>query len=139
MREIYINEQIRINGYKITTDNKKELSDSPLIPSLWAKFCRSELVRDVNFGVYFNYKNEHLGDYDLIVGSKNDKIGFESVFIEKGKYLLFEKDGDLHEAVKALWGEIWEYFEANSTKRAYKTDFEKYVGKNRVEIYISVS
>lgn len=93
MREICIDEQIKINGCKITTNNKIKRGNSPLIPDIWAKFYQSKLVRDVNFGVYFNYKNKYFDDYDLIIGSKNDEanIEFENVFIEKGQIFTFRK------------------------------------------------
>ncbi|WP_277620696.1 hypothetical protein [Campylobacter blaseri] len=37
-----------------------------------------------------------------------------------------------------LWYEIWKFFDKSDVKRAYNTDFEKYIGKDKIEIYISL-
>ncbi|MDO5045441.1 GyrI-like domain-containing protein [Campylobacter sp.] len=140
MKKFHLNDKIDIIGFKASTNNKKEMSVDGVIPKLWAKFCQSELfTQDVKYGVYFNYQDRHFADYDIMVGINSKPCDkFDSVAIESGKYIVFEKSGEIHKIVPELWGEIWNFFETSDIKRAYKTDFEKYTDQNRVEIYISI-
>ena len=70
MREFYLDKPLKITGYKVTTNNKLELNqNTAAIPNLWKKFNNSDLFNDVNYIVYFNYRNKHFDDYDLLVGS----------------------------------------------------------------------
>lgn len=63
---------------------------------------------------------------------------FDNARIQSGKYLVFEQSGEIHKIVLELWNEIWNFFESSDIKRAYTTDFEKYISHDRVEIYISI-
>lgn len=140
MKEFYLNNKINIIGFKATTNNKNEMGLQGAIPKLWTKFCQSQLfAQDIKYGVYFNYQDRHFADYDVMVGVDSDVCDkFDNTTIESGKYLVFEKSGEIHQIVPELWAEIWNFFETSDIKRAYKTDFEKYTDQNRVEIYISV-
>lgn len=140
MKEVYLDNQINVVGFKITTNNKTEIGSCANIPKLWSKFYQSKLIsKDVKYGVYFNYKDKHFSDYDLLVGVLGDiSDRFDYVTICPGKYFVFKKCGEIHKIVVELWKEIWNFFENNNVKRAYKTDFEKYLSDNEVEIYISI-
>ena len=97
MREFYLDKPLKITGYKVTTNNKLELNqNTAAIPNLWKKFNNSDLFNDVNYGVYFNYRNKHFDDYDLLVGSTKSLSGVckdcDSIEIQSGKFLVFETD-----------------------------------------------
>ena len=96
--------------------------------------------------IYYDYESDANGEFNVLAGyeTSNDKL--ESVKIEKGKYLVFNKrfeETDIDTRIGAIietWGEIWNYFldENSQYTRAYKTDFEYYKGLNEIEIYISI-
>lgn len=71
MREIYLSESLMCVGFKATTNNESEMNSQGIIPQLWNTFCQSELFKaeNINYGIYFNYKNKHLSDYDILVGA----------------------------------------------------------------------
>lgn len=143
MREFYLDKPLKITGYKVTTNNKLELNqNTAAIPNLWKKFNNSDLFNDVNYGVYFNYRNKHFDDYDLLVGSTKSLSGVckdcDSIEIQSGKFLVFETDiKQIATDVSGLWVKIWNYFKTCDIKRSYLSDFEKYID-NKVEIYISI-
>ncbi|OPA71805.1 hypothetical protein BB381_07210 [Campylobacter pinnipediorum subsp. caledonicus] len=142
MNEVSINESFKITGFKATTTNKDE-SDlkTSVIDKLWNNFFKSGVSNESNvkYGVYFNYKDKYFGKYDILVGTKNSKKQtLDTVEIQKGKYLVFKKEGRIPEIVIELWQEIWHFFENSTIKRTYTTDFEKYIDNNKVEIYISI-
>ena len=94
------------------------------------------------YGVYTNYESDAMGFFDILVGAE-EVVAQESltmVTIESGTYLCFKAKGELAQVVIDTWGEIWTYFSNDHCKdiRSYKTDFEKYISENEVEIYIGV-
>lgn len=65
----------------------------------------------------------------------------QSLMINEGQYLMFPVKGELPQAIMETWQQIWAYFDDESIdeRRAYKTDFEKYISEDEAEIYISVN
>jgi len=92
------------------------------------------------YGVYANYESDAFGEFDVFAGSVVENATLENVTLEAGNYLCFKADGELPQAVIDTWGEIWAYFadENCKEKRAFKTDYELYLGESEAEIYIGV-
>lgn len=141
-REIYLHESLLCVGFKATTNNANEVNLQGAIPQLWNTFFQSERfkARNTSPGVYFNYKNKHLSDYDILasVAATEQHSEFDNITIQNGKYLVFEKSGESPHAAFEFRSEIWNFFETSNRKRAYTTGFEKYISHDKVEIYISV-
>ena len=150
MRVAKIEEKM-IYGISTRTKNADEMNpQTAKIGAVWQKF--DETV-DVDYkggervyGVYYNYESDANGEFDVLAGYETSNEKLESIKIETGKYLVFNKiykenNGNSRvQAVIETWGEIWEYFsnENSQYKRAYKTDFEYYKNQNEIEIYISI-
>ena len=88
------------------------------------------------YGVYCSYENGVNGLYDLFIGTKSLCPGGEILEIKSSKYAVFSFPGEPQNVAK-FWGEIWKYFEGSKLKRAYETDFERYLNE-KIEIYISI-
>ena len=120
------------------------------ISAIWQKFDSTVEVNYKDgervYGVYYNYESDANGEFNVLAGYEisNDKL--DTVKIEKGKYLVFNKifedtdDNTRIQAVIETWGKIWEYFTNKNSqyKRIYNTDFEYYKNQNEIEIYISI-
>lgn len=140
--------KLMLKGISITTNNKNEFNeDSAKIPKLWddyveqnaysATFNKSKEI--YMYGVYSNYSSDLNGDYDVTVAVEVTKPK-GAIIIEDQKFLVFKNKGELPQIVIDTWGEVWSYFEDENSeyKRTYKIDFEKYVSKDEIEIYISI-
>ncbi|DAB34202.1 MAG TPA: transcriptional regulator [Sulfurospirillum sp. UBA12182] len=150
MRVVKIEEKM-IYGISTRTKNEDEMNpQTAKIGAVWQKF---DGTVDVDYkggervyGVYYNYESDANGEFDVLAGYETSNEKLESIKIETGKYLVFNKiykennDNSRVQAVIETWGEIWEYFsnENSQYKRAYKTDFEYYKNQNEIEIYISI-
>ncbi|MDQ7046892.1 MAG: GyrI-like domain-containing protein [Sulfurovum sp.] len=136
-----------INGLKIRTKNADEMNlETQKIAPLWEKFF-TEVMPKLEpsppplYGVYSQYESDALGAYDLLVGTEGlEGSEFTSVSIKEGSYLVFSVRGELPKSILEVWGQIWAYFEDPSVdeRRAYETDFERYISKDEAEIYIGV-
>jgi len=148
-------EEKLIYGISTRTKNSNEMKPKTAkIGAIWQKF---DSTIEVNYkdgervyrvyGVYYNFESDANGEFNVLAGYEisNDKL--DTIKIEKGKYLVFNKtfeetdDNTRVQAIIETWGKIWEYFsdENSQYKRIYKTDFEFYKGQNEIEIYISIS
>ena len=135
--EILAVEGFKIYGLKTRTKNADEISSSGKIPALWAKFTKEFYDgKSEIYGVYCSYENGVNGFYDLFIGTKSLCSGGEILEIKSGKYAVFSFPSEPQNVAK-FWGEIWKYFENSEPKRAYETDFEKYLNE-KIEIYISI-
>jgi len=150
MRIEEIEEKI-IYGISTRTKNSNEMNpETAKIYKIWQKFDSTVEVNYKDgervYGVYYKYESDANGEFDVLAGyeTSNDKL--DSIKIEKGKYLVFNKTFEENnnnlriQAIIETWGKIWEYFsdENSQYKRVYKTDFEYYKGQNEIEIYISI-
>lgn len=137
-----------ITGLKVRTKNEDEMNPSTQkIGSLWQNFFENIMptlgeTPPPLYGVYTNYESDAHGEFDVLVGAKDIEPleGRETIVLEEGKYLCFKAKGELPQSIIETWGEIWAYFsnENCQEKRAYKTDFEKYISHDEAEIYIGI-
>ena len=135
--EILAVEGFKIYGLKTRTKNTDEINGDGKIPALWAKFTKEIYdSKSEIYGVYCSYENGVNGLYDLFIGTKSLCSGGGILEIKSGKYAVFSFPNEPQNVAK-FWGEIWKYFENSELKRAYETDFEKYLNE-KIEIYISI-
>ncbi len=133
-----------ISGIKTRTNNKNEMNpNTSKIAALWQEFYQDEIPKKLDlsgvYGVYYNYESDVNGNFDVMAGCKGENSEYENISIKKGEYLVFSKKGTMPQAVIDTWMEIWNYFNSNpKEKRAYNTDFEKYVSADEVEVYIGI-
>ena len=150
MRVEKINDKL-IYGISTRTNNSNEMNpETAKIGAIWQRFDNEVEINYKNsekvYGIYYNYESDANGEFDVLAGYETSNNNLDSVKIQKGKYLVFNKtfkDTDDNTRIQAIietWGKIWEYFlDKNSQyKRAYITDFEYYKGLNEIEIYISI-
>ncbi|WP_172200700.1 effector binding domain-containing protein [Campylobacter sp. RM16188] len=139
MQIVELKEGFEICGLKIRTDNASEMNGEGRIADLWREFLNSGYNgTDEICAVYHEYESDLNGSYSLLVGTKGSPRGvYEKVIAKAGKYAVFSKEGAGENTVIELWREIWEFFENSNLKRAYVTDFEKYL-KDKIEIYVSI-
>ena len=151
MRVEEIEEKL-IYGISTRTKNANEMNpETAKIGAIWQKFDSTVEVNykdgEKVYGVYYNFESDANGEFDVLAGYEtlNDKL--DTVKIQKGKYLVFNKvfdetnDNTRIQAIIETWGKIWEYFsnEKSQYTRIYKTDFEHYKDQNEIEIYISIN
>lgn len=137
----------KVSGLLVRTKNELEMvpGEGKIAP-LWNQFFTSLVPRfndnSVVYGVYSNYETDDSGEFDVIAGSNSltDYAGTQDIEIDKGKYLLFESEGEMPKAVIDLWIDIWNFFKDPDCKyvREFRTDFEKYIGSTKIQIYIGI-
>lgn len=132
-------------GLSVRTNNRAEMTPDGKIGPLWQSFYgqleEKGIMPSVGYGVYANYESDQHGDFDCIVAQKEVGILDKevSVTVPAGTYLRFEKSGECPQACIELWGEVWEYFEKeDSPTRTFNVDYEEYLSKDRVAIYIGI-
>jgi len=148
MKHVHVGEKM-IVGLKVRTKNEDEMNpETAKIGALWQNFFTNIMptlgeTPPPLYGVYTNYESDAMGMFDVLVGAQEveqtkDRV---SIALEEGRYLCFKAKGELPQAVIETWGEIWAYFadENSQEKRAYKTDFEKYISQDEAEIYIGIA
>lgn len=139
MRIVELKEGFEIYGLKTRTNNADEMSGLGKIANLWKEFLNSS-DSDINeiYGVYYDYASDLNGEYSLLAGAKSHSSEIcEKVEIKSARYAVFNSSSKSTNAAIELWSEIWKFFENSEIKRAYKTDFEKYLN-GELEIYISI-
>jgi predicted transcriptional regulator YdeE len=145
MRQVYV-ESFSVYGITIRTTNKDEMDPQQAkIGHLWQNFftlcSRAEFEPEDAYGVYSAYDSDWNGEYSVTAALKKD-LGFQEgkeVVVPSGKYLRFEKTGNMPETALLLWQEVWDYFQEKSAlKRNYLCDFEEYTGTSSVAIYIGI-
>jgi len=147
MKILQIEEQ-NIYGLSVRTTNADEMnSDKARIGALWQVFDDKVSIDYKNgsrvFGVYYNYESDAHGEFTVLAGSNqlDDSVkDLEHVVIPSGKYLVFEAKGEVPQVVIDVWGEIWRYFDSESSEyqRTFTADFEYYKNQNEIEICIAV-
>ena len=147
MKVKYI-DKFYVAGITTRTNNEKELNEEEgKIPALWQKYVDENIEgKTFNkaknmamYGVYNKYENDVNSDYDYTIAVEVTKPK-NAITIEKDRYLVFTKEGELPEVVIEAWKDVWDYFssEACEYERAYNYDFEKYAKEDEIEIYISI-
>ena len=147
--KVQVIDAVELSGFKVRTTNENEMSlETANIAGLWQTFSTQGgphlTEKSQVFGVYTNYQSDYTGEFDVLACSDEAAMaGLEQtshVQIEAGKYLTFEAQGEMPQAVIELWGEVWGYFtqaDCPHTRR-YTSDFERYIGEDRVEISIAI-
>ena len=134
-----------IRGLKTRTQNADEMNpETQKIAPLWGKFY-TDIMPTLNEGtalngVYTNYVSDADGMFDVLVGSEEGGESLASVTLQEGRYHMFPVKGEMPQAMIDAWKRVWAYFEDPSIdeRRAYETDFERYISMNEAEIYIGV-
>ena len=134
-----------VSGIAVSTKNAAEMSqDTAKIPQAWQNYfkeCPDGMTSA--YGVYFNYESDQDGEYKMLAGQENPRAQhpekLEQVKIDKGNYLVFERDGEMPQVIHETWQEVWAYFNANNPEtRAFTTDFEFYETPKTLKIYIAI-
>lgn len=115
------------------------------IGALWGQAAQSGLLQpgQPGYGVYFDYADRQASRYRVLVGAQSDAApaeGQEAALIPAGAYAAFQGEGAAAEVVPGIWGHIWQGW-ADSDKRTFKVDFERYVGSpenSKIEVMIGV-
>jgi predicted transcriptional regulator YdeE len=148
--------EIQVSGFSVTglsvrTINRDEFNPTTAqLPMLWRRFFESGVIDQISnsvpnspiYGVYSEYESDATGFYSLTAGVAT--IGtttsdFTTVDVQSGKYLVFEKRGQMPQAVVDAWGEVWAFFETNHDFiRTFNSDFEEYRGPDGIAIHIGV-
>jgi len=140
-------QSVKVKGLKVRTINADEMNqDTQKIAPLWGRFfdeVMPTLSEDARvYGVYHHYESDANGAFDVTVGADVLEVTEEmkEVTLEEGRYLMFPVKGELPQAIIDTWQQVWAYFKDPSIdeRRAYETDFEKYISEDEVEIYIGV-
>lgn len=145
-----------VQGLAVRTCNKDEAQASSAgIGPLWQVFGR-QIAPYLEphgriYGVYHHYESDADGCFNVLAGTdallptheeahKENEPALTSVSIAAGPYLVFEAHGVMPQAVIEAWGRIWRYFADPQClyRRAYTTDFERYLADQRVDICIAV-
>ncbi|RXJ96290.1 AraC family transcriptional regulator [Malaciobacter molluscorum] len=137
-----------VAGLTVRTNNKIELDEQEAkIPDLCQRYLDENIERKTfnksksmaMYGVYNKYENDVNSDYDYTIGVEVTKAK-NAITIEKDKYLVFSKEGEIPEVVIETWKDIWNYFASENCEyeRSYNFDFEKYEKEDEIEIYISI-
>lgn len=137
-----------VQGFVVRTDNETEMSEQGKIPELWQEFWARLGVNQEKgehaFGVYTNYESDHTGQFDVFAGVNSEtQLSTDNtaqVTIAAGKYLVFTQQGEMPEAVIEAWTQVWRYFSQSevSYQRKFTTDFERYIGEDKVEVCIAI-
>ncbi len=138
-------EGFTVTGLSTQTQNSNEFNEKTArLPSLWQQFYSSNLADNANlFEVYSDYESDANGLYTVTLGitDNSDHTGaeFVSVKIPAGNYLVFQGEGPMPSTVVETWKQIWDYFNVKSNyQRSFISDFEAYIGADKVAIYIGI-
>ena len=152
MKEVQL-ESKTVYGLSTRTTNQNEMKpETAKLGTLWQTFDQKVAVDYQNgdrvYGVYYDYESDANGEFSVLAGfdGKVDADNsLDEVSIKSGKYLRFDgtaktaDDASRIQTIIKIWGEIWQYFSAQSEyERTYTTDFEYYKDPTHIEIYISV-
>ncbi|KTC90290.1 EVE domain-containing protein [Fluoribacter dumoffii] len=137
-----------VMGYSERTKNSVEFDpQTAKLAQLWKKFYSAQIPGHKPdspvYGVYSGYESDHNGFYTVIAGVEislgGELVGFETVGVKEGDYLVFKNSGSMPQAIIETWQAIWHYFDNKSDfSRTYETDFEMYIGQGQCAVYIGV-
>ena len=141
-------EKFYVAGITTRTNNETELNEEQgKIPDLWQKYVDDNIESKTfnkaksfaMYGLYNKYESDVNSDYDYTVGVEVTKPK-NAITVEKDRYLVFTKQGELPDVVIDAWHDVWNYFSSEECEyeRAYNFDFERYEEDEQIEIYISI-
>ncbi len=142
-----LGQAIPIAGISVRTTNAAEFNPvTGKIAGLWGRFFSQGLADSLPgkladspiYGVYSGYESDYMGAFDVTAGvATNQPLG--QLALQAGDYLVFSATGQMPQTVLQTWGVVWQYFQNNpNVQRSYATDFEAYLGTDKVEIHIGV-
>lgn len=121
-------------GITIRTTNADDNAAAD-INALWARFFEEAVGEAIPakdgeaiYAIYHGYEGDHTAPYKLTIGCrvKSDDFalaeGLDSIFVEKGDYLVFSTQGQQPKALLDTWASIWK----SDLNRSFKTDVEIY-------------
>lgn len=120
-----------IKGKKIRTNN----ATLEGVMELWQEIMTLQLTGDL-YAIYSNYESNHLGAYDLLIGTESNALP-DAIELAECEYMEFPVEGSGIECVAKAWQTIWANSELDR-KRAYLTDYERYRADGSVSIYLSM-
>lgn len=148
--EIVESKEKVVSGIEIKTTNQDEKSMQD-IEKTWQKLFLEGIYEKIQnksniktIGLYTEYEGDYTKPYTFIAGAEtnqnmegNNEI--VSKIIPKGKYAKFVITGDVKNAVRQAWQEIWNM----DLKRKYTCDFEEYQNnaknmQQEIHIYIAI-
>lgn len=142
-----LSQPIAIAGISVRTTNAAEFNPvTGKIAGLWGRFFSEGLFESLPgklpdspvYGVYSGYESDYMGAFDVTAGVATTKPQGQ-LTLQTGDYLVFSGTGPMPQTVLQTWGLVWQYFQGNpDAKRSYATDFEAYLGTDKVEIHIGV-
>ena len=142
-----LTQPIPIAGISVRTTNAAEFNPvTGKIASLWGRFFSEGLFDSLPgkwpdspvYGVYSGYESDYMGAFDVTAGVAVTKPD-NPLTLQAGEYLVFSATGPMPQTVLQTWGVVWQYFQSNpNVQRSYATDFEAYLGTDKVEIHIGV-
>lgn len=139
-----------LSGISIRTSNSEQSQTlKKNIGDLWGDFFGQDLANKIPnklpdspiYGVYSAYESDANGPFTatVAVSVTAGASAFDTIEVGGGRYLVFEAQGDIPQAVIEAWGRIWPFFVTSKEwKRRYDVDFEVYRNTDVVEIYIAV-
>lgn len=142
---------LKLQGISVRTQNQDEQDPSTAkIGKLWARFGQTlgpYMTEQVVYGVYHHYASDDQGFFNVTAAisqtealSTAEITDLSKVELQPGRYAVFSGQGKMPQVVIALWQDIWTYFHAPNCphQRTYATDFEHYLSKDNVAIYIGI-
>ena len=130
-----------IVGFAARTSNEDPQMGA-IIGDLWKQLYTPENTEKIQnrvnayaIGLYSDYDKE---GYQVTAGFEVSDAesgnGFTVKTIPAGRYAKFSVHGDMIEAVANSWKEIWE----TPMDRTFAGDFEEYLSKEDIDIYIAI-
>ncbi len=142
-----LSQNVAIAGISVRTTNAAEFNPATgKIAGLWGQFFSDGLFDSLPgkvpgspiYGVYSGYESDYMGAFDVTAGVATSQSG-SKLALQAGQYLVFSATGPMPQTVLQTWGVVWQYFQTNpGVQRSYATDFEAYLGTDKVEIHIGV-
>ena len=142
-----LKQPIPIAGISVRTTNAAEFNPvTGKIAGLWGRFFSEGLFNSLPnklpdspiYGVYSGYESDYMGAFDVTAGVAVTKPEGQ-LELQEGEYLVFTAIGPMPQTVLQTWGLVWQYFQSNpNVLRSYATDFEAYLGTDKVEIHIGI-
>lgn len=146
----------KVSGLTVRTQNSDEMQpETAKLKKLWECFFAEHWLEKIQhkltgnhfvYGVYSNYASDHNDFYTVTAGvavseASSQEKEIQTILIESGNYLVFENQGEMPKVVIEAWQAVWHYFQGHSDsalKRKYATDFEVYLDKDKVALYIGI-
>ena len=142
-----LSQPIPIAGISIRTTNAAEFNPvTGKIAGLWGRFFSEGLFDSLPhklpnspvYGVYSGYESDYMGAFDVTAGVATSQLQGQ-LTLQAGQYQVFSASGPMPQTVLQTWGLVWQYFQSNpNVLRSYATDFEAYLGTDKVEIHIGI-